>query len=137
MKEPRFRFTTWISLLVGFEGIIFTATTYYSLKWYWILLAILICLIFFLFGFFIDFYIQYREFYKKVKDVYIKHDALSKEFDSKNKILDEYEYAFTHLGQIIIFAITELNSNEKNNFENLFRILSLHKEKISGVKRNE
>lgn len=72
-----------------------------------------------------------------MKDIFTKHNALSKEFDKKNKILDEYETTFANLGYMIIFAMTNLNESEKHVFKNIFELLSIHKQKISGVKNNE
>lgn len=72
-----------------------------------------------------------------MKDISDKHHALSKEFDMKNEILDEYEMTFTNLSQMIIFALTNLNEGEKTVYRNIFEFLSIHKQKISGVKRNE
>lgn len=72
-----------------------------------------------------------------MKDISIKHEALAKEFDKKNKILDEYEYIFANLGSMIIFAMTPLNESEKIVFRNIYELLSNHNKKISGVKNNE
>ena len=84
-----------------------------------------------------DFHIQYKEFYKTTKDIMTRHTALSKEFDIKNKVLDEYESAFNSLGQMMIFAMAKLSQGEQIQFGNLFKALTILKQNISGVKKNE
>ncbi len=72
-----------------------------------------------------------------MKDISDKHHALSKEFDKKNEILDEYEAMFANLNHMIILAMINLNDSEKNVFKGLHHLLFRQKNKISGVKNNE
>lgn len=137
MKEPKFRISTWFSVFIGVDSFIFAILTNYSIIFQWLLCWLLIGLMLCLFGFFIDFYIQYKDFYKSTKDIMIRHTALSEEYDNKNKILDEYESAFNNIGHLIIFAMAKLSRDEKVQFENLLRVFTIHKQNISGVKKNE
>ncbi len=52
-----------------------------------------------------------------MKDISDKHHALSKEFDKKNEILDEYEAMFANLNHMIILAMINLNDSEKKCFQ--------------------
>lgn len=137
MKAPNFNVSVWFSLLIGIEGLIFAVLTYYKINFSWLICWLLVGILFCLVGFFLDFYIRYLAFYKTVKDISDKHHALSKEYDKKNEILDEYEMTFANLSHMVFFAMTTLSEREKDVYRNIFDFLSIHKQKISGVKRNE
>ncbi len=137
LKEPKFNIAVWSSLLLGIESLMFGIWTNYKFHFSWFICLLLIGFIFCVIGFFINFYIHYWAYNKLIKDISIKHEALAKEFDKKNKILDEYEYIFANLGSMIIFAMTPLNESEKIVFRNIYELLSNHNKKISGVKNNE
>ena len=137
MKEPKLKIGTYFSMFLSIESLIFAVLTYLSFPFlllsFWLLVGAMLCLV----AFFIDFYIQYKEFYKSIKDLSTRHTALSVEYDNKNKILDEYESAFVNIGHLIMFGMAKLSQNEKNHFANLFRVFNIHRQNISGVRKNE
>lgn len=137
MEAPKVNNSFWFSIFISIEALVFAVLTYYKLSVSWLICGLLIGLIICLVGLFTNFYICYKKFYESVKDISDKHIALSKEFDKKNDILHEYELTFANLSHIIIFAMTNLKDSDKIVYKNLFDFLSLHKQRISGVKRNE
>ena len=136
MEEPKLNIAIWISCLIGIDSFAFAVLTYFKIQYVWIICWLLIGVIFCIAGLFIEFYIHYRRFYKAVKDISDKHHALSKEFDKKNEILDGYETTFMNLHQIIIFALSNPSEEEKNVCKNIYHLLQIQKQKITGVKRN-
>lgn len=128
MEEPKFKIGIWLSAAISIEGILVGVAFQFSWSLAWTLVSLLLTLVALLVGFFIDSYLQFRKFYIAIKDIQTRHLALSQQFDQKNKILDEYESAFTYFGYSITTSVTLLKEKERSQLDNLHTIfLSIQK----------
>lgn len=136
MQKPKLKLFLGFTLALGIESIIFSIATYNAWSLPWMLFSLLLGILGSLIYLLIDFYLQFLKFYKANNEVYKRHQALTLQFDQKNRILDKYEVAFNHLGHSVITAITILTKKEKSQVENLYSIYLKQLEIIEGEKNN-
>lgn len=134
IKKPRLKFVQCFGIFGTIVSIISFLLMIIPVSLPWILFTFLMGLFVSLLYLFVDFYKQSLNFYKRTIEVHKKHQALAQQFDSKNKIIDEYEMAFDHIGHCIVTALTVLKKSEQSQIQNLYLIYLNLKKHIKGEK---
>lgn len=134
MEVPKINFLNWSSTIGTLVTLVSGLLPFSSWTWQWKVIIALVCLISSICYAFFDFRRQSIKLFNSYAELHNRHQAISKQFDQKNRALDEYEYAFLEFGRCITIGLMQLSQKEKKTLEAIYSMYMIHGQKIKGDK---
>lgn len=136
MEKPKISFLNAFSVIGTIVTLVSTFLPYSSWALPWKLLTAFVCITLSMFYSYADYYRKSQKYIASIVELENRHKAISEQFDQKNKILDEYEFAFTQFGNFITMALMQPNKTESKTLETIYRIFLIQGQKIKGDRFN-
>jgi hypothetical protein len=132
MNKPRIKFLNWFSILCGVATLASAFFPISTLSREERLLASAVCLIVGCGYLIYDLIKQATRIFVIYGELHKRHQALSEQFDKKNRTLGDYETAFNHFGYVLVTALTPSKKAELAQVQNLYAVYLANLKNIKG-----
>lgn len=136
MHKPKINLFNWFSAIGTLVTLVSGLLPFSIWPLPWKLCIAAICLIASLCYSFYDYRRQSLQFFYSYNELHQRHQAIAAQFDQKNKVLDDYENAFSEFENFITVALVQPSKTESHVLETIYRIFLSQKRKINGESYN-